>query len=348
METTPTLELPLIQPSQAQKHVTHNEALMRLDAIVHLRLEALAATEPPASPAEGQCWAVGAGATGDWEDRDGRLACRTAGAWEFVEPMPGWLAHDVAGNRTVVFDEGGWRPQRADLPAGGYFETSLGVGAQAGGDNSLAVAGKASLFTNEGGDHRLVVNRAAPEDTASLLFQTGFAGGAEIGLAGSADLSLKVADAAGNWTQALVAGPGGVVTQPARPFARATLGGGWRDIADGTLAGFNTLFLSNGGMSLGVPVDGGEGRWLTIPHGGVYLLRLNVFASNFFRVNLVRNDTRDLLGFMISDGSAQRSYSANAVFMADLSAGDRLALEFIGSARCVFLKDYTELSVCRL
>ena len=65
-------------------------------------------------------------------------------------------------------------------------------------------------------------------------------------------------------------------------------------------------------------------------------------------MNLVRNDSRDLLGFMISDGSAQRSYSANAVFMTDLAAGDRLALEFIGSARCVFLKDYTELSLVRL
>lgn len=47
-ETTSRLELPLILPSQAQKHVTHNEALLRLDGLVQLVLEGLEATTPPA------------------------------------------------------------------------------------------------------------------------------------------------------------------------------------------------------------------------------------------------------------------------------------------------------------
>ncbi len=32
-ENSPLLDLPLIQPAQAQKHVTHNEALERLDVL---------------------------------------------------------------------------------------------------------------------------------------------------------------------------------------------------------------------------------------------------------------------------------------------------------------------------
>jgi hypothetical protein len=35
MDQTPNLKLPYILPSQAQKHVTHNEALRLLDAVVH-------------------------------------------------------------------------------------------------------------------------------------------------------------------------------------------------------------------------------------------------------------------------------------------------------------------------
>jgi hypothetical protein len=35
-DTSHALSLPLIQPSQAQKHVTHNEALRILDAVVQL------------------------------------------------------------------------------------------------------------------------------------------------------------------------------------------------------------------------------------------------------------------------------------------------------------------------
>ena len=38
-ETTPNLNLPFIMPAQAQKHVTHNEAIELLDAIVQLTLE---------------------------------------------------------------------------------------------------------------------------------------------------------------------------------------------------------------------------------------------------------------------------------------------------------------------
>ena len=36
MEQSANLQLPYIMPSQAQKHVTHNEAIRSLDAIVQL------------------------------------------------------------------------------------------------------------------------------------------------------------------------------------------------------------------------------------------------------------------------------------------------------------------------
>ena len=49
-ESSPRLALPYLQPSQAQKHVTHNEALLRLDAIVQLALEAMGAEVPPMEP----------------------------------------------------------------------------------------------------------------------------------------------------------------------------------------------------------------------------------------------------------------------------------------------------------
>ena len=53
-DTSPNLVLPYLMPSQAQKHVTHNEALQLLDAVVQLTVEAFGATTPPASPAAGQ------------------------------------------------------------------------------------------------------------------------------------------------------------------------------------------------------------------------------------------------------------------------------------------------------
>ena len=49
-DTSAILSLPYILPSQAQKHVTHNEALRLLDVMVQLAVEAFDAQVPPASP----------------------------------------------------------------------------------------------------------------------------------------------------------------------------------------------------------------------------------------------------------------------------------------------------------
>ncbi|WP_239450528.1 DUF2793 domain-containing protein [Loktanella sp. S4079] len=73
-DQTPNLSLPFIMPAQAQKHVTHNEAIELLDLIVQLTLESTTETTPPATPAEGESWAIPAGSTGDWTGRDGQIS----------------------------------------------------------------------------------------------------------------------------------------------------------------------------------------------------------------------------------------------------------------------------------
>ena len=52
-DTSHALSLPLIQPSQAQKHVTHNEALRILDAVVQLVVIAADQSGPPTAPQSG-------------------------------------------------------------------------------------------------------------------------------------------------------------------------------------------------------------------------------------------------------------------------------------------------------
>src|SRR3546814_3824403 len=66
MPITPRFSLPLLAVAQAQKEVTHNEALTLLDALVHAAIEAGPLATPPANPALGQCWIVDAAATGVW------------------------------------------------------------------------------------------------------------------------------------------------------------------------------------------------------------------------------------------------------------------------------------------
>ncbi|QKV18778.1 DUF2793 domain-containing protein [Oricola thermophila] len=199
MDTTPNLKMPYIMPSQAQKHVTHNEALRALDAIVQLGVVSVASA-PPASPLDGERHIVGEGASGAWQGREGQVAAWQDGAWAFHAPRAGWLAWVAENGELLVFDGTGWRPAAASAPGA---VAQLGINATPDETNRLALASPASLFSHEGSDHRMIVNKAAAGDTASILFQAGFEGRAEIGLAGSDDLAVKVADSAENWREAM-------------------------------------------------------------------------------------------------------------------------------------------------
>ena len=52
-DTSTHLGLPYLLAAQAQKHVTHNEALRLLDAMVQLSVLDRTRTTPPASPVDG-------------------------------------------------------------------------------------------------------------------------------------------------------------------------------------------------------------------------------------------------------------------------------------------------------
>ena len=107
-DQTPLLSLPYIQGAQAQKHVTHNEALELLDVVVQLAVESLEAVTPPSSAAEGQAWVVGAAATGAWSGYTGQIAAWRGGGWLFVAPQIGWRAWDKTNAVIVVYDGLSW------------------------------------------------------------------------------------------------------------------------------------------------------------------------------------------------------------------------------------------------
>src|SRR5688500_13261105 len=108
MPETPSLALPLLAAEQAQKHVTHNEALAVLDAVVQLSVKDRNFPAPPGSPAEGDRYIVAAGASGAWAGHEGEIACRTGGAWAFHAPREGWRAWADDENALLVFDGVAW------------------------------------------------------------------------------------------------------------------------------------------------------------------------------------------------------------------------------------------------
>ena len=201
-DTSPILSLPFIQPAQAQKHVTHNEALRVLDAVVQLVVVSADLGTPPITPQSGDRYIVGPSANGDWTGRSGEVAVFADGYWSFVSPQGGWSAQVLTPKGMLVYDAvAGWEASAAQTTA------QLGVNTTADAVNRLSVAAPATLLTHEGAGHQLKLNKAGITDTASLLYQTGFSGRAEIGLAGDDAFAIKVSTDGAAWQDALRVDP---------------------------------------------------------------------------------------------------------------------------------------------
>lgn len=108
MAKTANFALPLLAPAQAQKHVTVNEALVRLDAITQLRIQASDLDVPPTTAENGASYIVPATATNEWAGRGGQVAVWSNGGWAFLEPVAGWRAWHLGQATTLVHDGAGW------------------------------------------------------------------------------------------------------------------------------------------------------------------------------------------------------------------------------------------------
>ena len=264
--TSPNLALPYLMTAQAQKHVTHNEALERLDALAQLVVEAFGVTDPPVNPGVGLLWAVGGGPSGEWAGRGGKLALRSEAGWIFIQPREGWLAWGREEEELRI-----WRGNWQSLPMDGI--DALGIATTADAENRLSVVSPASLFSHAGAGHQMKINKAAAAQTASLLFQSNWSGRAEMGLAGNDDFSIKVSPDGSAWAEALrVSRSTAVTTLPAgallAPGTAAEPGlafvgdpdtGLFRAGADQigfATAGGQRALLSAAGWQINVPVTG--------------------------------------------------------------------------------------------
>ena len=109
-DTTANLLLPFIQAAQAQKHITHNEALRLLDGLTQISVLDRNLTAPPGIPAEGARYIVASGATGLWAGWDGDVAFYAGGAWLRLPARTGWVVWVQNEARVVVRIGSVWTP----------------------------------------------------------------------------------------------------------------------------------------------------------------------------------------------------------------------------------------------
>ena len=115
---SPRFELPYLFVSQAQKEAFINEALSRIDALLHVEVEGTL-NSPPASPADGQSWIVGSSPTGAWTGHAQQIASRQGGNWLFAMPVTGMQLFDKAAARRACFNAGWNYASPVSAPSGG-------------------------------------------------------------------------------------------------------------------------------------------------------------------------------------------------------------------------------------
>lgn len=109
-ETSARLGLPLMAAGQAQKEVTHNEALLLIDSLIAPVSEAVPQNVPPISPVAGQCWLVGATPTGAWAGQAHRLAGWSASGWRFADMPIGSRVRIASNGQGWLRIPTGWQP----------------------------------------------------------------------------------------------------------------------------------------------------------------------------------------------------------------------------------------------
>lgn len=333
-DSTTNLLLPYLMAAQAQKHVTHNEALRLLDGLVQLSVKSRGLTAPPASPADGDRYIVASGATRGWAGWDLNVALWADGAWLRLPPREGWRAWVEDEAVLLVRNGTGWEPV---IPAALDDLTRLGIGMSASAGSPFSAKLNSALWTalyaadGGSGDLTQTLNRETNTDDAGLILQTGFSTRALIGMFGSDLLRIAVSPDGSSFSDALGVDPAtGIANQPNLPRFKAYTNYDIYVATDSwTTLGINVADYNDQGC-----FDAATNRFVA-PVAGTYLFgasllyKINANTSARMRGRLVLNGSTEIRGSFGEISSAHVS-GATALWLqtlVSLDADDTVALQ---------------------
>ncbi len=355
-DATTHLLLPYILAAQAQKHVTHNEALRILDGLVQLSVLDRDLTAPPGSPTDGDRYIVASGASGVWTGWDLNIALWVDGAWLRLPPRAGWRAWVEDEGVLLAYNGSTWI---GTTPTALQNLALLGLGTTADAANPFSAKLNAALWTAktvaEGGSGDLfyTMNKEVAADDLGLTLQTGFVTKALMGLFGSDKFRLAVsADGSSFFDGLIVDNANGIVDQPRLPrFKGYTNYDNYVAVDTWTKIAINNTDYNDQGA-----FDAANNRFVA-PAAGTYLFgatllyKVNSSTTARMRGRLVLNGSTEIRGSR-GEISGDHVSEATALWlqtMVALSAGDTVELQ--GAFRMAdgyFAADHTSFWGCKV
>lgn len=344
-----SLSLPFIQPSQAQKHVTHNEALQILDVLTQLTVISDETATPPPAPAEAASYIVATGSTGDWAGHEAEIAVFETGGWQFFIPRAGWRAFVLNRETLVVYDGAEW----IDLENDELQDvTQLGLGMTAPLATPFAAKLNAALWTaltqSEGGTGDVIttMNKEAASDDAGFTLQTNFETRAVLGLFGNDNLRLAVSPDGGTFFDGFeVERTSGVVSLPNLPrckvhinFDNFCAADAWTRIALNTSEYNDQAVFDAGSNQFTAPVSG------TYAFGATLVFKENTTSAVTTSCRLIKNGSSVLSGSQVANTGPHVSEETTVQLqtVSALDTGDVVELEGkINGADGYFVADQT-------
>lgn len=320
--TTPNLALEPLVSAQAQKHVTVNEALARIDAATQLAVLDRDSATPPTTPADGDRYLIATSATEAWSGQDGKVALwdDSTGGWIFLAPRIGWRLWVVDEQILLVLTDTGWRPVN-NISLNPVSDGLIGVNTTADLTNRLAVKSDAALFSHDdvtpgSGDMRLTLNKKQEASDASLTLQTQYSTRAQVGLTGTDNLTLKVSPDGSSFIDALsIDRYSGIISAPENPVFSAYTPAPWKEIT----TTHTRLLFTNAIQNIGGHYDTATSAF-TAPTDGTYCFLINGFLSGLTdgRISFAINDITRTTQMQALKGAAPLSFTV----VQPLKAGD--------------------------
>jgi hypothetical protein len=139
MATTPHIGITLVEQSQAQKEVTVNQALTRIDAVLGNGAKSRILATPPTTPTSGDLYIIAASPTGAWAGQAGKLAFYDT-IWRFITPVEGMTVWVNNEDVLVTFDGTNW------IVSDNLFFRNIATGIAAAGTNQATATVLSNVF----------------------------------------------------------------------------------------------------------------------------------------------------------------------------------------------------------